>query len=44
VTGDRMIRFTTAAVVCAVAAFAAVVSYSHVYRLGRVVIDRDHPQ
>ena len=31
-----MIRFTTAAVVCAVAAFAAVVSYSHVYGLGRV--------
>jgi Protein of unknown function (DUF2637) len=30
------IRFTTAAVVCAVAAFAAVVSYSHIYGLGRV--------
>jgi hypothetical protein len=30
-----MIRFTTAAVVCAVAAFAAVVSYSHIYGLGR---------
>jgi Protein of unknown function (DUF2637) len=29
------IRFTTAAVVCAVAAFAAVVSYSHIYGLGR---------
>jgi hypothetical protein len=26
VTGDRVIRFTTAAVVCAVVAFAAVVS------------------
>ena len=38
-TGDRMIRFTTAAVVCAVAAFAAVVSYSHIYGLGR-----DHGQ
>ena len=33
-TGDRVIRFTTAAVVCAVAAFAAVVSYSHIYGLG----------
>ena len=30
-----MIRFGTAAVVCAVAAFAAVVSYSHIYGLGR---------
>lgn len=28
-------RFTTAVVVCAVAAFAAVVSYSHIYGLGR---------
>jgi Protein of unknown function (DUF2637) len=35
VTGDRVIRFTTAAVVSAVAAFAAVVSYSHIYGLGR---------
>jgi hypothetical protein len=35
VTGDRVIRFTTAAVVCAVAAFAAVISYSHIYGLGR---------
>ena len=35
VTGDRVIRLTTAAVVCAVAAFAAVVSYSHIYGLGR---------
>jgi hypothetical protein len=35
VNGDRVIRFATAAVVCAVAAFAAVVSYSHIYRLGR---------
>ena len=34
-TGDRVIRFTTAAVVCAVAAFAAVVSASHIYGLGR---------
>ena len=34
-TGDRVIRFTTAAVVCAVAAFAAVVTYSHIYGLGR---------
>ena len=33
--GDRVIRFVTAAVVCAVAAFAAVVSYSHIYGLGR---------
>jgi hypothetical protein len=39
VTGDRVIRCTTAAVVCAVAAFAAVVSYSHIYGLGR-----DHGQ
>ena len=30
-----MIRFATAAVVCAVAAVAAVVSYSHIYGLGR---------
>jgi Protein of unknown function (DUF2637) len=35
VNGDRVIRFLTAAVVCAVAAFAAVVSYSHIYGLGR---------
>jgi hypothetical protein len=35
VTGDRVIRFTTAVVVCAVAGFAAVVSYSHIYGLGR---------
>ena len=33
-SGDRLIRFATAAVVCAVAAFAAVVSYPHVYDLG----------
>jgi hypothetical protein len=36
VSGDRVIRCATAAVVCAVAAFAAVVSYSHIYGLGRV--------
>jgi hypothetical protein len=35
VTGDRLIRLATAAVVCAVAAFAAVVSYTHIYGLGR---------
>jgi predicted small integral membrane protein len=35
VTGDRLIRTATAAVVVAVAAFAAVVSYSHIYDLGR---------
>jgi Protein of unknown function (DUF2637) len=35
VSGDRVIRLATAAVVCAVAAFAAVVSYSHIYGLGR---------
>jgi hypothetical protein len=34
-TGDRAIRALTAAVVLAVAAFAAVVSYSHIYDLGR---------
>ena len=34
-TGDRVIRFTTAAVVSAVAAFATVVSDSHIYGLGR---------
>lgn len=34
-TGDRLIRTATAAVVVAVAAFAAVVSYSHIYDLGR---------
>ena len=33
--GDRLIRFCTAAVVTAVASFAAVVSYSHIYDLGR---------
>jgi len=36
VTGDRAIRGMTAAVVLAVAAFAAVVSYSHIYDLGRL--------
>ena len=35
VSGDRVIRLATAAMVCAVAAFAAVVSYSHIYGLGR---------
>jgi hypothetical protein len=35
VSGNRVICFATAAVVCAVAAFAAVVSYSHIYGLGR---------
>jgi hypothetical protein len=30
-----VIRLATAAVVCTVAAFAAVVSYSHIYGLGR---------
>ncbi len=34
-TGDRAIRLLTAAVVLAVAGFAAVVSYSHVFDLGR---------
>lgn len=34
-TGDKTIRVLTAAVVLAVAAFAAVVSYSHIYDLGR---------
>jgi hypothetical protein len=33
-TGDKAIRVLTAAVVQAVAAFAAVVSYSHIYALG----------
>ena len=32
-SGDRLIRAATAAVVCAVAGFAAVVSYSHIYDL-----------
>jgi len=36
VNGDRLIRLSTAAVVTAVASFAAVVSYSHIYDLGRV--------
>jgi hypothetical protein len=36
VSGDRLIRIATAAVVCAVAGFAAVVSYTHIYDLGRV--------
>jgi hypothetical protein len=35
VSGDRVIRLATAAVVCMVAMFAAVVSYSHIYGLGR---------
>jgi hypothetical protein len=34
VTGDTAIRVLTTAVVLAVAAFAAVVSYSHIYDLG----------
>jgi Protein of unknown function (DUF2637) len=34
-SGDRWIRRSTSAVVVAVAAFAAVVSYSHIYALGR---------
>ena len=34
-SGDRLIRIATTAVVCAVAGFAAVVSYSHIYDLGR---------
>ena len=33
--GDRLIRVSTAAVVTAVAAFAAAVSNSHIYDLGR---------
>ena len=33
--GDRLIRAATAVVVVAVAGFAAVVSYSHIYGLGR---------
>lgn len=33
-SGDRAIRTATAAVVLAVAAFAAIVSYSHIYDLG----------
>jgi Protein of unknown function (DUF2637) len=33
--GDRLIRIAAAGVVAAVAAFAAVVSYSHIYDLGR---------
>jgi hypothetical protein len=36
VTGDGAIRALTAAVVLAVAVFAAVVSYSHIYDLGRL--------
>jgi Protein of unknown function (DUF2637) len=35
VSGGRVIRLGTGAVVCAVAGFAAVVSYSHIYDLGR---------
>jgi hypothetical protein len=34
VSGDRAIRAATAAVVLAVAGFAAIVSYSHIYDLG----------
>jgi len=36
VSGDRLIRVAAAVVVCAVAGFAAVVSYTHIYDLGRV--------
>jgi hypothetical protein len=36
VPGDRLICAATAAIVIAVAAFAAVVSYSHIYDLGRL--------
>jgi hypothetical protein len=43
VIGDRVIRFTTAAVVCAVAAFAAMVSYSLIYGLGRRAAGRSWP-
>jgi hypothetical protein len=35
IAGDKLIRSATALVVTAVAAFAAVVSYSHVFDLGR---------
>ena len=35
-SGTRWLRRLTAAVVLAVAAFAAIVSYSHIYELGRV--------
>lgn len=34
-SADRLIRVSTAAVVTAVAGFAAIVSYSHIYDLGR---------
>lgn len=34
-TGNRWVRWLTAVVVLAVAAFAAIVSYSHIYDLGR---------
>ncbi len=34
-TGDRVIRFVTALAVLAVAVIAAIVSYSHIYDLGR---------
>jgi Protein of unknown function (DUF2637) len=34
-TGDRLLRASAAIVVLAIAAFAAVVSYSHIYDLGR---------
>jgi Protein of unknown function (DUF2637) len=36
VTADKLIRIATALVVSAVAAFAAIVSYSHIYDLARV--------
>ncbi len=35
-TGDRMTRVATTAVVMAVAAFAAAVSYNHIFTLGRM--------
>jgi hypothetical protein len=36
VTGDRLIRLAATAVVCAVAGFTAVVSYSQIYGLGQL--------
>jgi hypothetical protein len=36
VSGDRLNRVAAAVVVCAVAGFAAVVSYTHIYDLGRL--------
>jgi hypothetical protein len=43
VNGDKLIRAAMTVVVVAVAGFAAVVSYSHIYDLGRCLASRSVP-